>query len=209
MADRPRRIPGQTPEQWSDATRALLDGVVQTTPGDASRPVHLPSVIAHHPTFLGPYLEWAKAVALRGVLPQRTNALIALRTAWHRRSEFEWGVHANGALTRGLLTVDEIGTVLAQTAEGKAKHLAACADCAREFRAWLRGKGRRPSDFGKSDWSELKPAVPSDAAEPLAAYESGLFGNVATARLFAPLREAVARANAAKRSDPALKQPWL
>ena len=111
MTARPLRIPGQAPEDWTDTTRAQLAGVVSTTPGDAPKPVHLPSVIAHHPTFLGPYLEWAKAIALRGVLAPRTNALLALRTAWHRGSEFEWGVHANGAMSRGLLTATEVAAV--------------------------------------------------------------------------------------------------
>ena len=111
MPDRPLRIPGQAPAEWSDETRTLLDSVVSTTPGAAPRPVHLPSVIAHHPTLLGPYLEWAKAIALRGVLPARSNALLAVRTAWHRRSEFEWGVHANGAIARGLLTTTEVAAL--------------------------------------------------------------------------------------------------
>jgi hypothetical protein len=111
MTARPRRIPGQAPEDWTETTRAHLAGVISTTPGDAPKPVHLPSVIAHHPTFLGPYLEWAKAIALRGVLPPRTNALLALRTAWHRRSEFEWGVHAQGAMSRGLLNAAEVAAV--------------------------------------------------------------------------------------------------
>jgi 4-carboxymuconolactone decarboxylase len=108
---RPRRIPGQQPHEWSDDTRAHLDAVVQTVPGAPSKPVHLPAVIAHHPTFLGPYLEWAKAIALRGVLPARANAILALRTAWHRRSAFEWGVHANGAIARGLLTAGEVAAL--------------------------------------------------------------------------------------------------
>jgi hypothetical protein len=115
---RAERIPGQPASEWSDETRAHLAGVVSTTPGAAPKPVHLPSVIAHHATFLGPYLEWAKAIALRGVLPPRSNALLALRTAWHRRSEFEWGVHANSAIARELLTADEVAALADADVDG-------------------------------------------------------------------------------------------
>ena len=63
---RPHRLPGQPPDEWSDTTRAEFDATVQT---GRSRPLHLPSVIAHHPTYLSAYLTWAKAVALDAVLP--------------------------------------------------------------------------------------------------------------------------------------------
>jgi alkylhydroperoxidase family enzyme len=75
--------------------------------------VHLPSVIAHHPTFLSPYLVWAKAVALDGVLPRRDAELVALRTAFRCRSEFEWGVHAASAVARAGVTSDEVARVAA------------------------------------------------------------------------------------------------
>jgi alkylhydroperoxidase family enzyme len=105
---RPQRIPGQAPAAWSDATRSELERLVPTAGG---RPLHLPSVIAHHPTFLGPYLEWAKAIALRGVLSPRENALLALRTALRCASEFEWGVHAQTAIQRAGLTPGEVAAV--------------------------------------------------------------------------------------------------
>jgi alkylhydroperoxidase family enzyme len=106
---RPNRVPGQTPDQWSEATRAEFGDVAPTQRG--GRPLHLPAVVAQHPTFLGPYLTWAKAVALDGVLPRRDAALIALRTAWRCGSEFEWGVHAESAVARHGVTVDEVGRV--------------------------------------------------------------------------------------------------
>jgi alkylhydroperoxidase family enzyme len=106
FTSRPLRIAAQTPDEWSDDTRALLDAVVPAN-ASAAKPVTLPSVIARHPTFLAPYLEWAKAIALRGVLPPRANAMLTLRTAWHRDSEFEWAVHARSAPLRGALTPAE------------------------------------------------------------------------------------------------------
>jgi alkylhydroperoxidase family enzyme len=102
------RIAGQAPEAWSEATRAELEGLA---PGASGRPVRLPSVIAHHPSFLAPYLVWAKAIAGQGVLPARENALLALRTALHCGSEFEWGVHAQNAVARGALTNAEVAGV--------------------------------------------------------------------------------------------------
>ena len=114
----PRRIPPQAPAAWSAATREEF-GRVQAvgTPGPegqagpAAKPLHLPSVIAHHPTLLSPYLIWAKAVALGGVLERRDSTLLALRTAYRCDSEFEWGVHAETALLRAGLRADEVDRV--------------------------------------------------------------------------------------------------
>ncbi|HXG62346.1 MAG TPA: hypothetical protein VNO22_13290 [Planctomycetota bacterium] len=115
-----------------------------------------------------------------------------------------------------LLTVDEIGSVFDQTPEGKAKHAPACADCTRAFQDFVRTQGLRPADFGKTDWSEVRPVDPTVPGAPLrdpsfalAAYQTARFGAYATARLFTPLREALARANAKKKADPSLRQPWL
>jgi len=111
----PCRIPPQAPDAWGAATRAEFDRVAPVgTPGTAgqpsppSKPLHLPSVIAHHPTLLPPYLTWAKAVALGGVLPRRDSTLLALRTALRCDSEFEWGVHAETAVLRAGLSADEV-----------------------------------------------------------------------------------------------------
>lgn len=110
------RIPPQPPEQWSPSTQAALAGVVGV--GAVRRPVHLPAVIAQHPSLLPPYLEWAKAVALQGVLPPRDNEVLALRTAWRCGSAFEWGVHTQYALGRGCLTAAEIEAIAAEIATG-------------------------------------------------------------------------------------------
>ncbi len=114
MAPRPNRVPGQAPEAWSDATRAEFGDVAATgTPEGSRKPLHLPAVVAHHPTFLSPYLVWAKAVALAGVLPRRDAAILSLRTALRCRSEFEWGVHAESAVARHGLTAEDVARVAA------------------------------------------------------------------------------------------------
>jgi len=107
--ERPVRIAPQPPHEWSDTTRAELASVVST--GGTRKPVHLPSVIARHPTFLAPYLAWAKAVALNGVLAPRDNALLALRTGLRCGSEFEWGVHADSARVRAGLRDEDIDAI--------------------------------------------------------------------------------------------------
>ena len=101
------RIAGQAPRDWSESTRAELASVGES----ARQRLHLPLVIAHHPTFLVPYMTWAKAVALDGVLEHRDNALLALRTALLCDSEFEWGVHAESAVVRAGLTTDDVARV--------------------------------------------------------------------------------------------------
>jgi 4-carboxymuconolactone decarboxylase len=108
VTEQPIRIPAQRPEDWSASTRAELDAVVSVGP---RKPVHLPAVIAHHPTFLPPYLGWAKAIALQGVLSARDNALLALRTAVRCNSAFEWGVHAASAPVRAGLLDEEIAAI--------------------------------------------------------------------------------------------------
>lgn len=103
------RIPPQSPDDWSAANRQALGDVIPV--GGVPRPVHLPAVIAHHPTLLPPYLEWAKAIALHGVLSPRHNEILALRTAHRCRSDFEWGVHTRYALGRECLDEEDIAAV--------------------------------------------------------------------------------------------------
>jgi 4-carboxymuconolactone decarboxylase len=111
VSPRPVRVPAQPPEEWSEATQAAFAAVAPTASG--RRPLHLPAVVAHHPTLLEPYMTWATAVARRGVLDGPTNTLLALRTALRCRSEFEWGVHATHAGERAGLTGEEIARVAA------------------------------------------------------------------------------------------------
>lgn len=103
------RIPPKPPVEWTETDRQVLGGLNGV--GGVPRPIHLPGVIAQHPTFLSPYIEWAKAIALNGVLSPRNNEIVALRTAYLCRSEFEWGVHTQYARGRECLTDDEIAAV--------------------------------------------------------------------------------------------------
>ena len=127
------------------------------------------------------------------------------------------------------LTVDEIGTVIDRSPEGKG-HLAVCPRCAAGFREFLKARGLTPARFGKRTWEQVSPAgvwaprgqpaaAPdlTDPKEALRAYWTLRFNNHLSAKLFSPLRDAFAAANAAKakalaagRTDsPAARQPWV
>jgi len=107
------------------------------------------------------------------------------------------------------LTVDEIGTVFDGSREKKA-HLSVCPRCRQGFQEWLKRKCFKPSDFGASEWSDVKPLNVWDSQSDrpwlrnrglaLAAYYTRDFNNYITARLFTNLKEAFARANENKRA---------
>jgi hypothetical protein len=124
------------------------------------------------------------------------------------------------------LTVDEIGTVIDRSAEGKS-HFARCPRCQDVFRAYLKERGLAPADFGRPAWDEILPldlaakdGLPFDPADPkacLAAYWTRMFNNWASARLFTPLRDTCRASNEAKRralaegraDAPEAARPWL
>ncbi len=117
------RVAGLTPGEWSEDVRAALLPTLAPVaameqggpPGDEPEPEAKPlpvlTVLAHQPRLLGPFLGWATALALDGVLPRREHELLALRAAWNCRSPFEWGHHVAYARAAGL-TDDEIDRVV-------------------------------------------------------------------------------------------------
>jgi alkylhydroperoxidase family enzyme len=96
-----RRIIPLEPDQWSDATRALLGGA-RLSDRDAPKPPNILRTIAHHPRLLQPFLAFAATLAIGGVLPRRDSELLALRTAWNCACAFEWGHHVIYARSAGL-----------------------------------------------------------------------------------------------------------
>ena len=86
-------------EDVDDATAQLLDFVYRPHLGRAIPTV---GVLALTPTMFGPFLQWASALALEGILPKRDQELLALRTAVHCHSEFEWVEHAGFAKDAGM-----------------------------------------------------------------------------------------------------------
>lgn len=68
------------------------------------------AVLARQPDLFAPFLGWAAALALNGVLSKRHHELLALRAAWNCRSGFEWVEHVEFAGATDL-SDDEIAAV--------------------------------------------------------------------------------------------------
>ena len=142
---RPVRVPPVAPQDLDDATTAVLGSAPQ------KGRLHLPAVVAQHPTLLAPYMAWATAVARHGVLTARDNALLALRTALRCGSEFEWGVH----IAHGHLTTDEEERVAMGPGAGWSARDAALLRAADEL--------HDQSVVSDSTWAELAVMFPTDA----------------------------------------------
>jgi 4-carboxymuconolactone decarboxylase len=80
-------------------------------------PARTMAVLARQPDLLSPFLGWAAALALNGVLSHRDHELLALRAAANCGSEFEWVEHAEYAREAGL-TEAEVVLVGEPTAVG-------------------------------------------------------------------------------------------
>jgi alkylhydroperoxidase family enzyme len=110
----PERLVPLKRSEWTAETRELLDGLSSSMEamegehasddpdGDASGTVNIVRTIAHHPKILGPFLGFAGALALEGVLSRRISELLALRAIWNCQSAFEWGHHVVFARAAGL-----------------------------------------------------------------------------------------------------------
>ena len=80
-------------------------------------PARTMAVLAYQPDLLSPFLGWAAALALNGVLPKRDHEILALRASHNCGSEFEWVEHAQFARDAGL-TDDEIELVARPIGDG-------------------------------------------------------------------------------------------
>ena len=93
--------------------RELRDDAAQLLPltAQAGRdPAATMAILARQPDLLAPFLGWAAALALNGVLSHRDHELLALRVASNCQSAFEWAEHADYARAAGL-TEEEIAQV--------------------------------------------------------------------------------------------------
>ena len=89
------------PPSFDDIPEEVANLVALATPPGGEPPPTI-SVLAHQPALLGPFLTWAAALALQGVLPRRDHEILALRTARLFRSPFEWDEHVRFAREAGL-----------------------------------------------------------------------------------------------------------
>ncbi len=106
MIDRPIRIPAPA------ASELRADGaqLPPLTAQPGREPARTMAILARQPDLLAPFLSWAAALALNGVLSHRDHELLALRVASNCDSSFEWVEHAEYARAAGL-THDEIAAV--------------------------------------------------------------------------------------------------
>jgi 4-carboxymuconolactone decarboxylase len=106
MTSHTGRIPVPTVEELRDDVAALLPLTAQ--PG--REPPSTMAILARQPDLLGPFLGWAAALALKGVLPKRDHEIVALRVASNCNSEFEWVEHTEFARAAGMRD-DEIAHI--------------------------------------------------------------------------------------------------
>src|SRR5205085_7624266 len=98
------------PVPRSDELRTDVKELLPLIAAPGREPARTMAVLARQPDLLAPFLGWAAALALQGVLSHREHELLALRAAWNCKSDFEWGEHVEYARAAGL-TDDEIAAV--------------------------------------------------------------------------------------------------
>ena len=81
----------------ADELRADVRELLPLIAPPGREPARTMAVLARQPDLLSPFLGWAAALALNGVLPNRDHELLALRAASNCHSEFEWVEHAEYA----------------------------------------------------------------------------------------------------------------
>src|SRR6476646_7860313 len=82
--------------------RADAEQLVAAIAPPGREPAKTMAVLAYQPELLGPFLGWAAALALNGVLSHRDHELLALRVASNCHSEFEWVEHVEYARAAAL-----------------------------------------------------------------------------------------------------------
>jgi len=86
----------------ADELRADVRELLPLIAPPGREPARTMAILARQPELLGPFLGWAAALALNGVLPNRDHELLALRVASNCHSEFEWVEHVEYARAAGM-----------------------------------------------------------------------------------------------------------
>lgn len=109
--------PGRIPIPRVDELRADAAQLLPLTSTASGEPARTMAVLARQPDLLQPFVGWAAALALQGVLSHREHELLALRAASNCASAFEWAEHVEYAKAAGL-TDDEIDAVAQPATSG-------------------------------------------------------------------------------------------
>jgi alkylhydroperoxidase family enzyme len=136
------RIPVPENSELRDDVAALLPQIAPA----GREPARTMAVLARQPDLLAPFLGWAAALALQGVLAHRDHELLALRAAWRCGSDFEWAEHVEYARAAGLDDID-IAAVAQTSVTSWAGREAALLQAADEL---IVG-----ADVSDSTWQEL------------------------------------------------------
>jgi alkylhydroperoxidase family enzyme len=114
------RLAPLSEDEWTDKARAAISPTIRSvaamlgdehvTRPERKKPLNILLTLAHNDQLIGPFLQWAGALAVHGALDRRDAELLALRAAWNCRSDFEWGHHVEYAEHFGLAR-DEIDRV--------------------------------------------------------------------------------------------------
>ena len=102
----------------SDELRADAKELLALIAPPGREPARTMAVLARRPELLSPFLGWAAALALNGVLRNRDHEILALRVASNCGSAFEWAEHVEYARAAGLQD-DEITMVARSIEEGR------------------------------------------------------------------------------------------
>lgn len=137
------RIPVPRGEELRDDVAQLLPLIAP--PG--REPARTMAVLARQPDLLSPFLGWASALALQGVLSHRDHELLALRVACNCKSDFEWGEHVEYARAAGLSE-----TEIAAVTHGNDDATWSSKDAALLLAA---DELHRGCDIADNTWSEL------------------------------------------------------
>jgi alkylhydroperoxidase family enzyme len=93
---------GRLPRPRSDDLRDDVAALLPLIAPPGREPAATMALLARQPDLLTPFLSWAAALALNGVLSHRDHELLALRVASNCRSSFEWEEHTEYARAAGL-----------------------------------------------------------------------------------------------------------
>ena len=108
------RIPVPDASDLREDVAALLPLIAPA----GREPARTMAILGRQPELLSPFLSWAAALALNGVLSARAHELLALRVAHNCESAFEWAEHVEYARAAGLAE-REIAAVSQSLDEGE------------------------------------------------------------------------------------------
>ena len=104
-----QRIANLPPEQWTPEVEALFPIMLPPTSTAKGSDFNSILLLAQHPGLAEPWLRFNAKVAQGFTLPVRIREIAVLRTAWQRRSDYEWAHHMLSGARAGLTTAHFAG----------------------------------------------------------------------------------------------------